>query len=83
MLHLLYYIVIFKVVACVCIYPDVLCMHLCIYDYMYVCMYVLCTCICLQVWVSVYLCTFTYECVMQLLKGIHFIFSVSYTSTFM
>ena len=27
-------------------------------------------------WVGVYLCTFTYKCVMHLLKGIHLIFSV-------
>ena len=40
MLYLLYYIVIFKVVACVCIYPDVLCMHFCIILCIYVCMIV-------------------------------------------
>ena len=33
-------------------------------------------------WVGVYLCTFTYKCVMHLLKGIHLIFSVLSTSTF-
>ena len=37
MLYLLYYIVIFKVIACVCIYPDMLCVHFCI---IYVCMFV-------------------------------------------
>ena len=40
MLYLLYYIVIFKVVACVCIYPDVLCMHFRIMLSIYVCMFV-------------------------------------------
>ena len=33
-------------------------------------------------WVGVYLCTFTYKCVMHLPKGIHLIFSVLSTSTF-
>ena len=40
MLYLLYYIVIFNVAACVCIYPDVLCMHFCIILRIYVCMFV-------------------------------------------
>ena len=37
MLYCLYHIVIFKAVACVCIYPDALCTYFCIYNYMYVC----------------------------------------------
>ena len=36
MLYLLYYIVMFKVVACACIYPDVLCMHFRMYVSMFV-----------------------------------------------
>ena len=52
MLYLLYYIVIFKVVACVCIYPDMLCMHFCIILQWYVCVYV---CICELVYIYVQL----------------------------
>ena len=62
---------------CMCMYISRYVMCALLYNIMYVCL-----CICLHMWVGVYLCTFTYKCVMHLLKGIHFIFSALYTSTF-
>ena len=59
MLYLLYYIVIFKVVACVC-NPDVLCIHFCI---IYVCMFVYmpaCVGWCISMYIYIYIVNVLY-----------------------
>ena len=63
--------------CCMCMCISRCVMYALLYNIMNVCL-----CICLHMWVGVYLCTFTYKCVMHLLKGIHLIFSVLSTNTF-
>ena len=65
--------------CCMCMHISRCVMYALLYNIMNMCMYV---CVCLHMWVGVYLCTFTYKCVMHLLKGIHLIISALYTSTF-
>ena len=66
--------------CCMCMYIFRCVMYALLYNIMNICMYV-CVYVCIC-GVGVYLCTYTYKCVMHLLKGIHLIFSVLSTNIF-